>query len=111
MFDALFDAGAHGGAGGELGFLFEQADGIAGLEVELAVDLFVAAGEDAQERGFAGAVEAEDADFGPVVKGEGDVAEDLLAFDFLRDAHHGENDLGFFGFGHGRDWELVRLIS
>jgi len=100
---ALLDAGAHGLAGRELRLLLQQADGVAGLEMHLAVDLGVAAGEDAHERRFAGAVEAEHADLRPVVKREGDVAEDFLALDFLRDAEHRENDLGLFGFGHGRE--------
>jgi hypothetical protein len=61
--------------------------------VHAAVDLLVAPGEDAQERGFAGAVEAEHADLRAVEERERDVAEDFLALDFLRDADHREDDL------------------
>ena len=50
MLDAFLDRGAHGRAGLEVRFLFEQADGIAGFKMHAAVDLPVAAGEDLKQR-------------------------------------------------------------
>jgi hypothetical protein len=103
VLDAFLDGGTHGGAGSEVRFLLKEADGVARFKMHAAVDLPVAAGEDLQERRFAGAVEAEHADFRAVEKRKRDVAEDFLALDLLRDAEHREDYGGsFVGLGHGR---------
>ena len=52
----------------ELGFLLEVAHGIAGREYHLALIILVDAAYYLQQRGFAGAVQADDADLGPVEK-------------------------------------------
>ena len=103
MFHALVHTLAHGFAGGELRLLFEKAHGVARLEMNSPIKLLVAPGENAHERGLAGAIESEHADLRSVVKRQRNVAEDFLALDFLRDAHHRENDLGFVGLGHGEE--------
>ena len=111
MLHAFLDALAHGFSGGELRFLFEQADRVAGLEMHLAVELRIAPRENAHERGFAGAVETEDTNLRAVVKRQRDVAEDFLALDFLRDAHHRKNDLRFVGLGHAAMQPAARRAS
>ena len=68
VFHAFLDTRAHRGSGREMRFLFEQTDRVAGFEMDAAVDVRVAAGKNAQQRRFAGAVETEDADFRPVIE-------------------------------------------
>ena len=67
---------------------------------DTAVDLGVASRENAQQRGFTRAVQPEHADLRAVIKRQRDIAEDLLALDFLRDADHRKNHLGLVRFGH-----------
>ena len=62
----------------ELRLLLEEADRVAGARADLALEVLVHAGEDLQQRGFARAVEAQDADLGAVEVGEVDVLEDDL---------------------------------
>ena len=88
MLHALFDAGPHRGPGGEGRLLLQKAHRITRFKMHATVDLGIDPREDAHERGLAGAVQAEDSDLRAVVKREGDVAEDFLALDFLRDAEH-----------------------
>jgi len=99
--DSLLNARPHGASRGELRLLLEEADVVARLDMHPAVDLRVAQGEDAHEGRLSRAVETQDAYLRAVEKRQGDVAEDLLALDLLRDADHREDDPGLFGFGHG----------
>ena len=57
-------------AGGQIRFLRQEADADAGLRAGLALEFLVDAGHDPQQRGFAGAVEAEHADLGAREKAE-----------------------------------------
>src|SRR5256885_10951826 len=57
----------------------------------------VLAGQDAQQRRLAGAVQADDADLRAIKVGEVDVLEDLLLSMELGDADHGIDDLVGFG--------------
>ncbi len=77
--DTFLDALEDGFGVVEEGFLFEEAGGIAWGEFDAAVEVFVDAGEDFEEGGFACAVESEDADLGAVEVGEPDVFEDDLS--------------------------------
>jgi hypothetical protein len=63
--------------------------------VHFADDVLVDAGHDAQHGGFAGAVEAEQADLGAGEEGQRDVLDDLaLGRDDLAHAEHGHDVLG-----------------
>ncbi len=76
MAQGLLDIAAHILGGVELGLLGQEADLDAGLRPGLALDLGVEAGHDAQQGGFARAVDAEHADLGAGEEGQGDVAQD-----------------------------------
>ena len=59
-----------------------------------ALNVCIDAGHDFQQRGFAGAVEAENADFGAVEEGQGNILENVApAGNHLADAVHGEDIL------------------
>ena len=77
----LLDALAHRLAGIELRFLLEQAHRVARLEMDLAVELPVDAGENPQQRTLPGAVQPEHADLRAVEERQADVADDLLPLD------------------------------
>ena len=78
----------------ELGFLLEQANGVAFGRGDLADVVLVHAGDDAQQRGFARAVQAEHADLGAVIEAERDVAQDHFVADGDEPPHfvHGVDD-------------------
>ena len=97
---ALLDDLADGLRRIELRLLLEEADGVAGREHGLAEEVLVDAGEDAQQRDLARAVQTDDADLRAVEIGEVDVLEDLLLAVELRDADHRVDDLVWFGIGH-----------
>jgi hypothetical protein len=92
----LFDDFAHGARVVDQRFLFEIADGVAGRDHRLAVDLFVDAREDAQQRRLARAVETDDADLRAVEVGKIDVFEDRLLVVELADADHRIDDFVWF---------------
>ena len=72
-----------------------KPDGVALAHGDLADIVLVHARDDAQQGGFAGAVQAEHADLGAVIEAERDIAQDLLVGGMdAPDAHHGVNDLG-----------------
>ena len=101
VLDAFLDDLADGFVGVHLGFLLEEADGVAGLEGNFAVELLIDAGKDFEEGGLAGTVDAQDADFGAVEVGEVDVLEEDFFVDFFADSDHGVDDfVGFRGGGH-----------
>ena len=78
--------------------LFEIADGIAGRQHGLAVDLLVHTGHDAQQRGFTRPVETDDADLGAVKIRKIDIFEDGALVVVLADADHRVNNfIGFYG--------------
>ncbi len=62
--DGFFDVAAHVLAGIELRLLRQEADVDAGLRAGFAENVGVDAGHDAQQGGFAGAVQTEHADLG-----------------------------------------------
>ena len=80
--------------------LGQVVDGVAFGENGLALVLPVDAGEDAQQRTLARAVQAEHADLGAVEVGQGDVFEDLLLVVLLAHFDHRVDDLVRFA-GHG----------
>ena len=84
----------------QLRLLFQQADAVAGGEGDVALVALVLAGDDAQQRALAGAVEAEHADFRAVVEAEADVLENgpVAGREGAADAAHGEDH---FFVGHG----------
>ncbi len=88
LLHALLDDLANGHGIVELRLLFEEADGVAGLQRNLTFVVLVDAGEDAEEGALAGAVETEDADLRTVEVREIDVLEDLLFVVALGDADH-----------------------
>ncbi len=58
----------------DMGFLGDVADFHFGGQAGFAVEVLVDAGHDAQQGAFAGAVFADDADFGPVIERQRDIA-------------------------------------
>ena len=98
-----FDVAAHVLGRVELRFLRQEADVDAGLRPRFAVELLVDAGHDPQQRGLAGAVQAEHADLGAGEEAQGDVAKDdpLRGYD-LADAIHRVNELCH--------WEDIALV-
>ena len=70
----------------EMGFLREQADGEAVGEFGGAVEVLIEAGHDLEQRAFAGAVAAEDADLGAGIEREPDIFEDFALTDLLGQA-------------------------
>ena len=86
----------------ELRLLLEEADGVAGREHGLAEEVVVDAGQDAQQRRLARAVQTDDADLRAVEIGEVDVLEDLLLAVELRHSDHRVDDLVWFGVGGHR---------
>ena len=72
----VFDVAAHVLGRVELRFLRQEADLDAGLRPRLAFELLVDARHDPQQRGLAGAVQAEHADLGAREEAQGDVAQD-----------------------------------
>ena len=90
---ALFHHLAHGAGLPGQGFLLQIADGVAGSQHGLAVKGFVHTGQDLQQAGLARAVEAQDADLGPVEVREGDVLQHFFLAVALGHADHGINDL------------------
>ena len=62
--NAFHDVAAHVLVASRLGFLRQQADLDSGLRARLAFDFLIEARHDAQQGGFAGAVQTEDADLG-----------------------------------------------
>lgn len=92
--DRLFDDFHHGLTFVELGFLLEQADGVAFGLGDFADVVFVDACHDAQQGGFARAVETEHADLGAEVEAEGNVEQDLfVGRDDASHFVHGVDDL------------------
>ena len=86
----FLDVAAHVLVRVELRFLWQKADLDAGLRPRLTVDLGVDAGHDAQQGGFAGAVEPQHADLGAWKEGQRNVAQDdPLGRNHLADAVHG----------------------
>jgi hypothetical protein len=85
---------AHGLGAIDQRFLFEIADGVAGGEDGLAGEVLVDAGQDAQQRTLARAVEAEDADLGAVIVRELDLFEDRYFVVKFAHADHGVNYFG-----------------
>ena len=77
-------------------FLFEITDGEAGRDDSLAVDLFIDAGEYAEQRRLARAVQTDDANLRAVEVGKVDVFEDRLLVVKLTDADHGIDDFVWF---------------
>jgi hypothetical protein len=93
--ERLLDIAAHVLGRIELRFLGKVADLDAGLRAGLAVDLGVDPGHDPQQRGLAGAVEAEHADLGARKEGQRNVTQDLsLGRHDLADAVHRKDILG-----------------
>ncbi len=94
-FDGLFDIAAHVLGRIELRFLRQKADFDSSLRAGLAENLGIEAGHDAQQGGFARAVQAEDANLGPGEEGQGNVLENfpLGRHDFAH-AVHGVDVLG-----------------
>ncbi len=92
--DALHDIAANVERGVKLGLLRQIADPRAFGDEALAGELLVEARHDAEQRRFAGAVDAEHADLGVGIEGQIDVIEDLLAGrPGLRQALHMINEL------------------
>lgn len=92
---ALLDGLADGLGRIKSGFLRQVADVDAGHRDGFALDVLVDARHDLEERGLAGAVEAEDADLGAREEREGNVLKNLtLRRDDLPDAVHRKNILG-----------------
>jgi hypothetical protein len=92
---AGFDFLAHSLGRVELRLLRQVADAQVGQVLHLALELGVGPGHDAQHRGFARAVEAEQADLGAGEEGQRDVLDDLaLGGDDLAHAEHGHYVLG-----------------
>ena len=82
--------------------LLQVADGIAGAQVHIAIEVLVLAGDDAHQRGLTRSVETEYPDLGSVVEPEVDIVEDLLSGrQGLAHLHHIEDYLTSF-FCHGR---------
>jgi hypothetical protein len=75
--DALLDVAADGLVGIECRFLRQVADADALSGEGLADEVGLDAGHDLEQRGLAGAVQAEHADLGPGQEREPDVLEDL----------------------------------
>ena len=77
-----------------LRLLLEVADGIAGCPDHLALVGFLHTGDDLHQGGFAGTVEADDADLGPVEERKVDILENDLVVvgERLSDAAHREDD-------------------
>ena len=83
----------------EVGLLLEHADGRAGCQQDVAVDVRVDAGHDAQERALARAVRAEHADLRAVQERQRDAVEhDAVGRIALHQAVQREDDL----FAHRR---------
>ena len=80
------------------GFLFEIADGVARGQHRLAFEGRVHAGEDLEQCGFSCAVEAEDADFGGIKIGKGNVLENFFLTMTFGNADHGVDDFIRFVF-------------
>jgi len=73
--DTFLDVAEHGLGRIELRLLFQKSDRIALSRKRLADETLVLAGHDFQQRALAGAVQAQDADLGAVVKRQPDVLE------------------------------------
>ncbi len=97
-FDRFFDIAAHVLRRVKLRFLGEEADLDAGLRTGFTENIAIEAGHDAQQGRFAGAVQAEDADFCAGEERQGDVLENfpLGRHDFAH-AVHGVDVLGHGG--------------
>jgi hypothetical protein len=94
----LFDDGPHGARLVQQRLLFQEADGVAGVEDRLADVVLIDAGHDAQQAALARAVEAQHADLGPIEVGQRNVAQDdAIGRDDLAHADHGVDD---FVVGH-----------
>lgn len=74
--------------------LLEVADRVALCALDLALELLVEPGHDAQQRALAAAVQAQHADLRAVVVRERDVLEDGLLLHGLGDPKHGADDAG-----------------
>ncbi len=120
-FPAAVFVGVHGGefedgfvaSGG--GFLGEEAEGDAAFHGDLAVVGALFAEDDGEERGFAGAVGADEADAFAAVNLEGDVAEKHAAgegFGDIGELQHAEGSQGVLRWGcQGGavgEWDLGR---
>ena len=91
---ALFNRLTDRGLRVELRLLRQIADLQIVLPGDFAVDVLVDAGHDLEKRGFAGAVKAQNADFGAREKRQRDVFEDVsLGRDHLAHAIHGHDVL------------------
>ena len=95
----LFNDLAHGFLRVEHRLLGEIIDGETFREDGFAVKFLVDAGEDAQQRTLARAVEPQHPDLGPVKIGQGDIFQDLLLTIFFADFDHRIDDLVRFN-GH-----------
>jgi hypothetical protein len=107
----LHDRLAHFPGRVELRLLRQEADPNPALGTGLAVDVLVDAGHDLQERGLAGAVQAQHADLGAGEKRQADVAQDdPFRGHHLRHALHGVDVLshGFHYLRGGPDWRWWR---
>ena len=93
--DRFLDVAAHVLAGVELWLLRQEADMDAGLRTGLAENIGIDAGHDAQQGGFARAVQTEYANLGAGEERQGNILEDLaLGRDNLAHAVHGVDVLG-----------------
>ena len=92
LLDPLLHDFAHALLHVDQGLLFQVADSEAISENGFAVKLLVLAGQDAQQRGLAGSVEADHADLGAVKIGEGDLFKDRFLVVILADPDHGIDD-------------------
>ena len=95
VIDGFVDVALDVFGGIELRLLREVAGGEAIGEAGFAFEVFILPGHDAEQRAFAGAVFAEDADFGPGIEGEPDVFEDFLGAVFFGEIGDGVDV--FFG--------------
>ncbi len=97
--DRFLDDFADGFRGVELRLLGQVAHVQAGHRPGFAVELGVDAGHDAQQRGFAGAVEAQHADLGAGEEGQGNVLENLA----FRRNHFAQPMHGVDVLSHGNE--------
>src|SRR6185437_14913943 len=92
--DAFLDGASNVTGGVELRLLGEKAHADAALRARLAVDLLVDAGHDLEQRGLAGAVQAQHADLGARKEREADIAQnDAFGGNDLANPLHGKDVL------------------
>jgi hypothetical protein len=92
--DALLHVAEHRLGLVELRLLLEDADAVARHQPRIAVGRLLNPGHQLQQRRFAGAVRADDADLGSGKEGQGDVVKDHLVAVRLADSTHLIDELG-----------------